>query len=439
MHASAREGGPEGERGGPQRPISWEAFYTGYRKPDYIPGYEIINKLGAGVFGIVFKARKRSIGKLFAIKFLRVDDTSTRDAILKEIESVRYFAQIDHPNLVSIEDRGQVDGIPYIIMGYAGEETLRQRLEQDPPDVDEILAILEQVCRGIGALHERSLVHFDIKPANVYLKGNLAKVGDYGLSRLLTESRNSLSFGRGTPYYMAPEMAQLVGDHRSDIYSIGVLLYECLARSVPFKGSNEFEVMRRHKEDRISFPKEVPNELRPIITKAMAKDPRDRYSSVGELLEDLRAVRERRAGNLVDRNARALQPTKDVPATESTVLEHSAFEETRIDRSESRSGHTLFRRPQSRPRFFERVASRRPQSRSGLAAFGVAGMEAFMTMVLIPVRTLAILMGRSLEALVLLPFRMAEWTIKIFLFILGVALFFKVGEVLRAVLLQIFS
>ncbi|HEX5052957.1 MAG TPA: hypothetical protein VFZ65_14370, partial [Planctomycetota bacterium] len=103
----------------------WEAFYRHYRKPGYVEGFEITTKLGGGMFGLVFRARKQSIGKDYAIKFLQVDDTEVRRAILLELEQVKYFAQIDHPNLVSIEDRGEVDGIPYLVMAFAGTETLK--------------------------------------------------------------------------------------------------------------------------------------------------------------------------------------------------------------------------------------------------------------------------------------------------------------------------
>ena len=95
----------------PSPRIDWEAFYRNYRKPGYVPGFEIVNKLGGGMFGLVFKARKESIGKDYAIKFLKVDDESVRDAVGREIDAVRYFAQIDHPNLVSIEDKGGNDTV----------------------------------------------------------------------------------------------------------------------------------------------------------------------------------------------------------------------------------------------------------------------------------------------------------------------------------------
>jgi serine/threonine protein kinase len=106
----------------------WEAFYRDYRKPGYVSGFEITTKLGGGMFGLVFRARKQSIGKDYAIKFLQVDDGEVRRAVLAELEQVKLFAQIDHPNLVSIEDRGEVDGIPYLVMAFAGSETLRDRI-----------------------------------------------------------------------------------------------------------------------------------------------------------------------------------------------------------------------------------------------------------------------------------------------------------------------
>jgi tRNA A-37 threonylcarbamoyl transferase component Bud32 len=269
--------------------IDWEAFYRNYRKPGYVAGFEVVNKLGGGMFGLVFKARKESIGKDYAIKFLKVDDEHVRDAVVRELDAVRFFAQIDHPNLVSIEDKGEVDGIPYLVMSYAGEETLRKRLEQGRLRRDEALKIFAQAARGVQALHEHSLVHFDLKPANIFLKGDIARVGDFGLSKLVTESRNSLSFGRGTPYYMAPEMLQRRGDARSDIYSLGVILYECLCGDVPFKGDSEWEVLRKHETEQPSFPPQLDDADRRIMLRCLAKDPAERYASAAELLRDLQA------------------------------------------------------------------------------------------------------------------------------------------------------
>ena len=269
--------------------VDWEAFYRSYRKPGYLSGFEIVNKLGGGMFGLVFKARKESIGKDYAIKFLKVDDESVRDAVMREIDNVSYFAQIDHPNLVSIEDKGAVDGIPYLVMSYAGDETLQKRLEQGDMTREAALHIFVQAARGVQALHDHSLVHFDLKPANIFIKGDVARVGDYGLSKLVSVSRNSLSFGRGTPYYMAPELLQRRGDARSDVYSLGILLYECLYGEVPFRGDSEWEVLRKHETAQPEFPVNALQSDRDLILRCLEKRPEDRFQSAAELLRAMQA------------------------------------------------------------------------------------------------------------------------------------------------------
>jgi hypothetical protein len=274
----------------PNAKVDWEAFYRDYRKPGYLTGFEIVGKLGGGVFGLVFKARKESIGKDYAVKFLKVDDVSVRDAVLREIENVSLFAQVDHPNLVSIEDRGVVDGIPYVVMNYAGQETLQGRLRAGRLPRDEALRWFQQVARGVAALHDHGLVHFDITPATVFLKGEVARVGDYGLSKLVSESRNTLSFSRGTPYYMAPELLQRRGDARSDVYSLGILLYECLYGAVPFRGESEWEVLKQHETAAPTFPAEARSDDVAVLRRCLEKKPEARFSTAGELLAALAAT-----------------------------------------------------------------------------------------------------------------------------------------------------
>jgi len=138
-------------------------------------------------------------------------------------------------------------------------------------------------------LHDHSLVHFDLKPANIFLKGDVARVGDYGLSKLVSQSMLSLTTGRGTPYYMAPEMLKRRGDHRSDIYSLGVMFYECLAGTVPFTGDNEWEVLMGHEKKEVEFPGQISTRFRPLLRKMMAKQPEDRHQSLAEVLRDLQA------------------------------------------------------------------------------------------------------------------------------------------------------
>jgi tRNA A-37 threonylcarbamoyl transferase component Bud32 len=267
--------------------MDWEVFYNRFREPDFVPGYEIQNRLGGGAFGEVYKARKHSIGKAYAIKFLKIDDEAQRAAIERELEQVRHFAVIDHPNLVSIEDLGSVLDVPYVVMGYAGEDTLARRLRESRLTRDQALGIFVQTCRGVLALHDRRLVHFDLKPSNVFLKGEVARVGDYGLAKLMTEGRQTLSFGRGTPHYMAPEILRSRADHRADIYSLGVMFYESLTGEPPFQPTGPSGLIMREGDQPPVFLEDFPADLRRVVERCLRLGPADRYQTVEELLDDL--------------------------------------------------------------------------------------------------------------------------------------------------------
>ena len=264
--------------------IDWERFYNAFRKPDFIAGYEIQNHLGGGAFGEVYKARKSSIGKAYAIKFLRLDDAAQKDATERELEQVRLFAAIDHPNLVTIEDMGVVLGVPFLVMGYAGEDTLARRITRRELEREHALRFFVQACRGVLALHDRRLAHFDLKPGNIFLNGDVARVGDYGLAKLLTEGRATLSFGRGTPHYMAPEMLRNRADHRADVYSLGVILFESLAFELPYGSPEGGAILLREDDTPPAFPSNFPPPLRPVVERCLRLDPTQRYASVHELL-----------------------------------------------------------------------------------------------------------------------------------------------------------
>jgi serine/threonine protein kinase len=383
--------------------IDWESFYRNYRKPGYVTGFEIVNKLGGGMFGMVFKARKESIGKDYAIKFLKVDDEGLRDAVARELEAVKYFAQIDHPNLVSIEDKGEVDGIPFIVMSYAGQETLRKRLEGGRLPREDALRIFVQSARGVQALHEHSLVHFDLKPANIFLKGDIARVGDYGLSKLVTESRNSLSFGRGTPYYMAPEMLQRRGDARSDLYSLGVILYECLCGDVPFKGDSEWEVLRKHETEAPAFPDSLRGDDRAILARCLAKDPAARFPSVADLLRALQAP----VALGESMSLRGVEPARPASAPRQPA---PAAAPVRPAAPVLRPAPAVMPEPTRDPRESPYGMPWQPFPHGGGLLGGlVAGMfrlfEVAIFMVLLPVRTVSTVAGRGLVWLLQLPLR----------------------------------
>jgi serine/threonine protein kinase len=269
--------------------MDWEAFYARFREPDFIRGYEIQNRLGGGAFGEVYKARKHSIGKSYAIKFLKIDDDAQREAVERELDQVRHFAALDHPNLVTIEDLGTAMGVPYLIMGYAGEDTLARVMKRERLTEERALVYFIQASRGVLALHDLRLLHFDLKPSNVFIKGDVARVGDYGLSKMMTDGKLTLSFGRGTPQYMAPEMIRNRADHRADIYSLGVILYESLSGRLPFEIASPGSLAIREDDRPPTFPPEFPVRCRGVVERCLRLSPEHRYASVAEMLEELGA------------------------------------------------------------------------------------------------------------------------------------------------------
>lgn len=309
----------------------WEAFHRDFRKPGYVPGYEITSKLGSGFSGHVYRARKSSIGKDYAIKFLRVEDAEVARAAQAELENLRHFAQIDHPNLVAIEDRGAKDGIPYVVMAFAGTETLAGKLPPGAPpalaDKARLLGWFAQAARGLAALHDHGLVHFDVKPQNVFLKGDVARLGDYGLSKLVAGSRASLSSLRGTPHYMAPEVLVGRGDARSDVYSLGCVLYELLCGRPPFRGDDAWQVLKQHETSAPELPATLAAAERALLQRCLAKSPAERFASGRELLAALGALapapgaaRAASAGSASAASAPAAQaPASPVPPSAAAV------------------------------------------------------------------------------------------------------------------------
>ncbi len=264
----------------------WEEFYRELRSPGFVPGCEVLQRLGGGAFGEVYKARRLSTGRPLAIKFLKLGEGEAARIAERELEHVRHLADLEHPNLVSVEDLGLAGGVPYLVMGFGGERTLAHALAEGPLPARDAVTVFVQVCRGVAALHARRVVHFDLKPANVFLRGGVAKVGDYGLAKLLADGRQTLSMGRGTPHYMAPEVLRSRADHRADVYSLGVLLFESLTGRPPY-AVGEGGLVSRDDDRPPAFPEGFPAPLAEVARQCLRLDPADRPASVVEVLEQL--------------------------------------------------------------------------------------------------------------------------------------------------------
>ena len=257
--------------------------------------YRVVREIGRGGMGVVFEAVDTRLGRHVAVKILPVwsgGDPSTKERFLREARAV---SMLEHANICAIHDIGENDdGRLYIVMPYYPGESLEQRLERGSMPVDEARRIAVQLARGLERAHEAGITHRDIKPANVILTHDSgAKILDFGLAKIAGDAGLTMSGATlGTPAYMSPEQARgEPADARSDIWSLGVVLYRMLGGELPFRGDSGqamiYSILNHEPEDLTSLRPEVTAELSQVVHKALVKDPATRYASISELRVDL--------------------------------------------------------------------------------------------------------------------------------------------------------
>ena len=276
--------------------------------------YRILEKIGAGGQGTVYKATDTKLGRAVVIKVLPPELT-VKEANLKRFErEARLASALDHPNICTIYDLNDLDGVHYIAMQFVEGKNVRELVNGRPLDLAGALSITIQVADALSAAHERGIIHRDIKAGNVMVTPvGQVKILDFGLAKLVDETMSpagihhtdltEVGIPYGTATYAAPEQARGERvDARADIFSTGVLLYEMLTGTWPFQGKTSVDVRHAvlHEEPlplSEARPGGAPWQLQAILDRAMAKNPKDRYQRVGELRDDLRAVlREVEAG-----------------------------------------------------------------------------------------------------------------------------------------------
>ena len=261
--------------------------------------YEIIRKIGDGGMAFVYEAKDRLLNRTVAVKVLRpefVDDEEFLGKFKREAEAV---ASLSHPNIVNVYDVGEDGKVHYIVMEFVDGQNLKDIIKNEGT-LDEYTAldITKQIAKALGAAHKKGIIHRDIKPHNILIsnEGRLVKVADFGIAKAVSSSTmTSTGSIIGSVHYFSPEQAKgkYVGN-TTDLYSLGIVLYEMIIGRVPFRGDSPISIALQHINDEIEFTQEekvaIPQSVRTIIKKLTSKSSDDRYQSAEELIEDIEYI-----------------------------------------------------------------------------------------------------------------------------------------------------
>jgi serine/threonine protein kinase len=262
-----------------------------------ISHYKILAKIGEGGMGVVYKGEDTKLRRTVALKFLPQELMKDSEAKERFVQEAQAAAALDHPNICTVHEIEEADGQTFIAMAYIEGQSLKEKINAGPVEINRAINIAIQVAEGLREAHERGVVHRDVKPANIILteKGQ-AKIMDFGLAKLswgvdLTKTAMIM----GTAAYMSPEQAKgETVDYCTDIWSLGCVLYEMLSGMRPFKNRYDqailHSVLYEEPESIGNLKSDLPEEVENIISKCMQKDPKNRYSDMGNLLRDLKSI-----------------------------------------------------------------------------------------------------------------------------------------------------
>ncbi|GAB1469145.1 hypothetical protein MASR2M66_00210 [Chloroflexota bacterium] len=264
-----------------------------FKSGENVGPYQVMEQLGQGGMATVYKAYHAALDRYVALKVLHQAFNEDSSFIVRFQREARVVARLEHPNIVPVYDYAEHEGRPYLVMKYIEGDTLKARMNSGALSAAEIEQVVESVGAALGHAHRQGVLHRDIKPSNVLIsKDNVMYLADFGLARIAQDGESTLSSDSimGTPQYISPEqaMGNKELDGKTDIYSLGVMLYEMVVGQVPFNADTPFSIIHDHIYTPLPLPRSinprVPEAVERVLLKALAKNSLDRYETVEDLV-----------------------------------------------------------------------------------------------------------------------------------------------------------
>jgi serine/threonine protein kinase len=255
--------------------------------------YRLQERIGKGGMGEVYRATHIQLGREAAVKVLPANLATDEDFLRRFKREASSAAALAHPNILQVYDYGEQDGTPYLVMPYVRGGTLKDRFAGGKAPASQLAKYLTEVADALDYAHRKGIIHRDVKPANILIdEDDRAYLADFGIAKALEGNDNltQAGVGVGTPEYMAPEQAQGRADPRSDLYALGIMVYQMLTGQVPFSGNTTVEVLMKHLQEPVPLSPlrgAVAQQFGPILQRALAKDPNLRYQSGREMMADV--------------------------------------------------------------------------------------------------------------------------------------------------------
>jgi tRNA A-37 threonylcarbamoyl transferase component Bud32 len=289
--------------------------------------YRIINQVGQGGMATVYKAYQPSMDRNVAIKVLPSQLAQTKEFVKRFEQEARIIAKLEHAHILPVFDYGESEGVAYFVMRYLDAGSLKEKMEAGPLPLKEIDRIFTQLADALGYAHSQGVIHRDLKPSNALIdaQGNLF-LTDFGIAKILASASPRLTQTdaiMGTPAYISPEQAQATKvDQRSDIYSLGIILYELITGRVPYTADTPLAVILKHVSDPLPLPSsvkpDIPEAIEHVILKALAKNPDDRYATTAEFVSAWKHALEIKETVI----ARHIEPTVRASVTDAPLPAH---------------------------------------------------------------------------------------------------------------------